>query len=225
MKIGIIGAMEQEIEQLFDKMEDTKTRTIATRNFHEGKLFGKDIVLVQCGIGKVNAGIVTQSMISEFGVDFVINTGIAGSLDNDLEIGDIVVSTDTAYHDMDVNEFGYPRGQVPGMGMTFFGASEKLLSLVPEREHIKQGSVLTGDQFINSREIKTGMQKDFPTAKCVEMEGAAIGHACYLNQIPFLIVRSISDKADDDADKSFKLNMDLAVERSTEITEEIVRGI
>lgn len=224
MKIGIIGAMAEEVAILLAKMTDTQTTTVATRTFHEGQLFGKPVVVVQSGIGKVNAGIVAQSMITTFGATHVINTGIAGSLDNALDIGDIVISQDTAYHDVHVEEFGYPRGQVPGIETVAFPASEQLISLVPKRDHIKVGTIVTGDQFISNNAIKKDIQKDF-RALCVEMEGAAIGQTCYLNEVPFLIVRSISDKADDHADETYKMNMELAVERSTEITEAILKNL
>ena len=223
-KIGIIGAMEIEIKHLLSKMEDKQEQVHATRTFYTGKLFGKDIVLVQSGIGKVNAGIVTQTMINLFDVDYIINTGIAGSLDASLDIGDIVVSDNVYYHDVDVREFGYAIGQLPGMKNANFVASETLLNLTPARDHIKKGTIATGDQFINNSEIKKEIKANF-SAMCVEMEGAAIAHTCFLNDKGFLIVRSISDKADEGAKTTYRLNEELAVERATEITEEILKGL
>lgn len=224
MKIGIIGAMESEIELLLSKMTNKKSQIHATRTFYEGELLGKEIVLVQSGIGKVNAGIVTQMMITRYGVSYIINTGIAGSLDAGLDIGDIVVSTDAVYHDVEATEFGYQRGQVPGLDVQKFVASSKLLSLIPEKNHIKKGTVTTGDQFINNHSIKKDIKTTFG-GMCVEMEGAAIGQTCYLNGVEFLIIRSISDNADEEAVEDYPMNEALAVERATEITEAIIKQL
>lgn len=205
MLLGIIGAMEIEVARLKEAMEDTRVVKKASMEFFEGTLNGCGAVVVQAGIGKVNAACCTQVMIDTFGVDCVINTGIAGSLKAEINIGDIVLATDAVEHDMDVAVFGYGPGHIPGMKELSFQADESLrniakeacLKVNPEIE-VFEGRIVTGDQFISGKEKKNWLTETFG-GYCTEMEGAAIAHAAYLNKIPFLIVRAISDKADDSA--------------------------
>ena len=205
MLLGIIGAMEIEVARLKEAMEDTRIVTKASMEFFEGTLNGCRVVVVQAGIGKVNAACCTQVMIDTFGVDCVINTGIAGSLKAEINIGDIVLATDAVEHDMDVAVFGYGPGHIPGMNELSFRADESLrniakeacLKVNPEIE-VFEGRVVTGDQFISGKEKKNWLTETFD-GYYTEMEGAAIAHAAHLNKIPFLIVRAISDKADDSA--------------------------
>ena len=203
--IGIIGAMEEEVEALKEAMEIRKTEEVAGMVFCEGVLCGKDAVVVRSGIGKVNAGICAQILVDHFDVDVVINTGIAGSLDARIDIGDMVISTDAVHHDMDATIFGDPAGQVPRMDTLAFPADGRLLacaeeccSLVNPDIRTFRGRVLSGDQFIADGKKKEWLVKTFDGC-CTEMEGAAIGQAAYLNGIPFLVVRAISDKADGSA--------------------------
>lgn len=202
MKIGIIGAMEVEVEILKKSMTLKRTVKKASMEFFEGTIEGTDVVVVRSGIAKVNAGICVQILVDLFDVTHVINTGVAGSLDARINIGDIVLSTDACYHDVDATIFGYKKGEVPQLGTASFVADEKLREVA--KKAIKtaaadigvfEGRVCSGDQFISSKEIKENIKKDFD-GMCTEMEGAAIAQGCFLNNIPFLIIRAISDKAD-----------------------------
>ncbi len=203
--IGIIGAMEEEVELLKEKMTDTVIVEKAGMKFVKGHLKGQTAVVVRSGIGKVNAGICTQILADEFQVEAVINTGIAGSLKAEINIGDIVLSTDTMQHDVDAREFGYPLGQIPRMETLAFPADETLRKLAKEvcqqvnpDIQVFEGRVASGDQFVADKEIKNRIIEN-TQAYCTEMEGAAIGQAAYLNKIPYLVIRAISDKADDSA--------------------------
>ena len=203
--IGIIGAMEEEVELLKEKMTDTVIIEKAGMKFVKGTLKGQTAVVVRSGIGKVNAGICTQILADEFQVEAVINTGIAGSLKAEINIGDIVLSADTMQHDVDAREFGYPLGQIPRMETLTFLADEKLRKVAKEvceevnpDIQVFEGRVASGDQFVADKETKEKIIEN-TQAYCTEMEGAAIGQAAYLNKIPYLVIRAISDKADDSA--------------------------
>jgi adenosylhomocysteine nucleosidase len=174
--------------------------------FVEGTLEGVPAVVVRCGVGKVNAALCVQVLASEFGVTHVVNTGVAGSLDARLDIGDVVVSSALCYHDVDATAIGYAPGQVPDLGCTEFVPDPALvgLALAAYREAnpgagVLAGKVVSGDQFVAGRAVKERICALFPDASCTEMEGAAVAHAAWLNDLPFLVVRAISDKADDSA--------------------------
>lgn len=201
MKLGIIGAMEQEVETLLGQMEDKVCTRLAGSAFYGGRLCNLEVVVVRCGIGKVNAALCAQILCDCFGVTHLVNTGIAGSLSNDLDIGDLVVSEDAMYHDFDCCHFGYAYGQVPGLPEKF-PADEVLKKYALEAVeqvhpgHGKVGTVASGDQFISGNDVKnTIIQRT--GALCTEMEGAAIAHTAHRNGVPFVILRAISDKADD----------------------------
>lgn len=203
--IGIIGAMEEEVAILKEKMSEVTVLEKAGMEFFKGILGGQQVVIVRSGIGKVNAGICTQILADVFQVNAVINTGIAGSLKAEINIGDIVLSTDTMQHDVDAREFGYPLGQIPRMETLTFLADEKLRKLAKEvceevnpDIQVFEGRVASGDQFVADKETKERIIEN-TQAYCTEMEGAAIGQAAYLNKIPYLVIRAISDKADDSA--------------------------
>ena len=200
--IGIIGAMEEEVAHLKEAMQVEKTVERAAMTFVKGKLDGKDVVVVRSGIGKVNAGICAQILADLFEVDTLINTGVAGSLDAALDIGDIVISTDAVQHDMDVSALGDPVGQIPRMDTFAFPADERLVQLAVQANeeanpdiHTFTGRVVSGDQFVSGGAVKERLVTQFQ-AKCTEMEGAAIAQAAYLNKISCVIIRAISDKAD-----------------------------
>ncbi len=207
-KAGIIGAMKVEITLLLNAMKgfgEVKEVVIGRNTFYEGNISGISVVLVQCGIGKVNAAISAQILISVFSVDFIINTGIAGSLSDNLKVLDIVISTDTLYHDFDVTGFGYPECTIPGMQTSVFLADKRLIELAVKaytsggfNQTIITGRIATGDVFVASKNLKHTITKKCKPL-CVEMEGAAIGHTAFLNNIPFVIIRCISDTADEGA--------------------------
>ena len=227
--VGIIGAMEQEVARLKEVMEDVSITTRANMDFYEGVLEGKKVVVVQSGIGKVNAGMCTQILADLFQVEAVINTGIAGSLNNDINIGDIVLSTDVLHHDMDATGFGYPKGQIPQMKEFSFQADEGLRKIArdvceevnPEIQ-VFEGRIASGDQFVCDQGVKDNIVKEF-SAYAVEMEGAAIGQAAALNGIPFLIIRAISDKADNSANMDYPAFEKLAIEHSVRLTQGMLK--
>ena len=226
--LGIIGAMDEEVAKLKEHMTDVEVTTKASMDFYKGKLNGKDVVVVRSGIGKVNAAICTQILVDDFKVTAVINTGIAGSLRNEINIGDIVLSTDALEHDVEATAFGYPIGQIPRMDTLAFEADKNLIALAETccakvNPDIKTfvGRVVSGDQFIASKEKKEWLVENF-AGFCTEMEGAAIAHCAYLNNIPFLVIRAISDKADDSAQMDYPTFEALAIERSVKLMLEMV---
>lgn len=221
--LGIIGAMDEEVAKIKEQMENVKVMSKAAMDFYEGTLSGKDVVVVRSGIGKVNAAMCTQILVDNYQVDAVVNTGIAGSLNADINIGDIVLSVDTIEHDMDAVAFGYPVGQIPRMDTLSFKADEKLRGLakkvcqevVPEVS-VFEGRVVSGDQFISDKKKKDWLVENFD-GYCTEMEGAAIAHAAYLNGIPYLVIRAISDKADDSASMDYPTFEAQAIEHSVKL--------
>ena len=230
MKLGIIGAMAVEVATLKEQMENMTAATIAGMEFCAGRLEGLDAVVVQCGVGKVNAAMWTQILCSVYGVTHLVNTGIAGSLCAELDIADLVVSTDAMYHDMDVNVFGYPIGQVPGMDVVAFPADEKLSACAfaaaeaVNPGHTKSGRVASGDQFVSRKEQKEHIIA-VSGALCTEMEGAAIAHTAYRNNVPFVILRAISDKADDSANMDYPTFEALAAHRCAQVTMHLARQL
>lgn len=203
--VGIIGAMEKEVAELQNRMTEVSVTEWAGMKFFCGRLEGKQAVIVQSGVGKVSAGMCTQILVDEFHVDCLLNTGIAGSLNAEINIGDIVGSVDAVQHDVDATAWNYRPGELPGMGRTAFPADEGLLALA-EKEcqevnpdiRFFRGRIVTGDQFISDVTVKERLKSVFG-GFCAEMEGGAIAQAAYLNGIPFLILRVISDKADGSA--------------------------
>ena len=231
MIIGIIGAMEDEVAALKEAMEVRRTVSIASMKFVEGTLEGKDVVVVRSGVGKVNAGICAQILALQFQVDVLINTGIAGSLDARIDIGDLVVSTDTVYHDVDAGTFGYQPGQVPQMDTFSFAADPKLIETAVEANKKANSDIRTftvriasGDQFIGSGEKKQWIADTFH-ALCVEMEGTAIAQAAYLNKVSFVIIRAISDKADNSAVEDYPVFEQKAIAHSVALVKEMLRSL
>ena len=229
-KLGIIGAMQVEVELLLAAMEDKKTVEKAGSVFYEGKLEGLDVVVVQCGVGKVNAAICAQILCDLFEVTHIVNTGIAGSLCADLDIGDLVVSTDAMYHDVDAVHFGYPYGKVPGMDVTAFPADESMIQYAfaaaeaVNPGHTKLGRVASGDQFVAVKELKEKIIAN-TQGLCTEMEGAAIAQTAYRNRVPFVILRAISDKADDSAEMDYPTFERIAAHRCAQVTCNLARQL
>ncbi len=211
MKIAIIGAMDYEVHLLIEQMQDVNKSSVAGVDFYEGTVADKSVVVAVCGIGKVNAALCTQIMIDQFGASHVINTGVAGALKDHLEPQDIVISTDLAYHDMDVTNGGnYAYGDIPRMATSYFLADQKLSDLTFDivRRNVKEHAVyldriVSADVFVAEKAKKEWILQHF-NAAATEMEGAAIGHVCYLNSIPFVVIRAISDRADGSADDDFE---------------------
>ena len=229
--IGIIGAMDEEVAALKEAMEVIETVERASMLFVKGKLADKEVIVVRSGVGKVNAAVCAQILASEFGVDTLINTGIAGSLDARIDIGDMVISTDALHHDMDATSFGYPIGEVPRMDILAFPADEKLVKLAAEANaeanpdiHTFTGRVVSGDQFVASDEVKGKIADNFG-GLCTEMEGAAIAHTAYLNKISYVIIRAISDKADGSATEDYPTFEKKAIEHSVRLVKNLVARI
>ena len=231
MTIGIIGAMEEEVAVLKQEMDIEETVDYASMQFCKGTLCGKNVVIVRSGIGKVNAAICAQVLADRFNVDVLINTGIAGSLDAAIDIGDMVISTDLVEHDIDATIFGDPLGQVPRMDTFSFPAEANLIEkAVAANEEANPdiktftGRIVSGDQFVSSAEVKEKLVKNFQ-AKCTEMEGAAIAHAAYLNKVSCVIIRAISDKADNSATMDYPTFEKKAIEHSVRLVRNLLPRI
>lgn len=229
--IGIIGAMEEEVEKLKAAITDAKTEEHNGLTFVTGKLNGKDVTVVRSGIGKVNAGACTAVLIDRYGVDCVINTGIAGSLDAHIDIGDIVISEDAVQYDMDATNFGYQLGEVPRVGTMAFKADDRLIAFAEEENRRVNsdintfiGRVCSGDKFVSDGETKEWIISHFQ-GKCCEMEGAAIAQVAWQNKVPFVIIRAISDKADDSAHMDYPSFEKKAIEHCVRLTEALVGRI
>lgn len=225
--IGIIGAMQEEVSLLQEEMKVDEIIEKAGMVFYKGELCGQEVVIVKSGIGKVNAALCAQILVDVFQVDTLINTGIAGSLDARIDIGDMVISTDAVQHDMDASIFGDPIGQIPRMDTFSFPSNKELVELakeVNEEEnpdiHTFTGRIVSGDQFVSSAEVKERIVSNFQ-AMCTEMEGAAIAHAAYLNKISCVIIRAISDKADNSAVMDYPEFERLAIVHSVRL----IRGL
>lgn len=230
-KIGIIGAMELEVEQLKKEMAVKSVVTKAGMDFFEGTLSDVPVVVVRSGIGKVNAALCVQILADVFQVSHVINTGVAGSLNAKLDIGDILISRDALHHDMDTTIFGYQPGEVPQMGFREFRADERMMELAREAcekvnpdIRVMFGRVVSGDQFISSKEVKERLIALFQ-GDCAEMEGASIAHGAYLNGLPFVIIRAISDKADDSAEMDYPTFEAAAAKHSAALVKEMIKGL
>lgn len=229
--IGIIGAMEEEVIQLKEQMNNPQVCNISGMTFYKGELCSKEVVVVRSGIGKVNAAACAQTLAVHFNVSTIINTGIAGSLNNKIDIGDVVISTDTIQHDVDAREFGYPLGQIPRVETFSFPTNKELGKKACQANEIANptinthmGRIATGDQFIASQEIKDNIVNNFEPL-CAEMEGAAIAQVAYLNEISCLIIRAISDKADNSASVDYPTFEKAAIQHSIRLLIELLSQI
>lgn len=229
LKLGIIGAMEEEIETLLSAMTEKASTEHAGSVFYAGKLENTDVVVVKCGVGKVNAALCVQILCDCYHVTHLINTGIAGSLCAQLDIGDLVISRDAMYHDFDCHAFGYPVGLVPGMPLTY-PANDTMIAYAQEAaeqihpNHSVVGRIASGDQFVCDKVLKEHIIH-VTDALCTEMEGAAIAQTAYRNKIPFVILRAISDKADDSAEMDYPSFEKLAAHRCADVTKCLARKL
>ncbi|MGM9907109.1 5'-methylthioadenosine/adenosylhomocysteine nucleosidase [Limosilactobacillus sp.] len=207
MKFGIICAMPEEIKELTARLSDKQVETIGGKDYLQGKISNQEVVLVESGIGKVEAGITTEHLITDFNVDVVINSGSAGGIGQGLHVGDVVISSETAYHDVDARAFDYVYGQLPGK-QPRFKASEKwgkALEQAGEQTglNIRRGLIVSGDQFIASKDAIDKILHYFPEALSSEMEGAAVGQVATDHDVPYVVVRAMSDTGDENAGVSF----------------------
>ena len=230
MKLGIIGAMKVEVDSLKENMRNKSVATCAGMEFCQGELEGLEVVVVQCGVGKVNAAMCAQILCVSYGVTHLVNTGIAGSLCNELDIGDLVVSRDAMHHDFDCVGFGYPYGKVPGMDVVAFPADAKMVEYAVSAAeavnpgHCRVGRIATGDQFICDKAQKEAIISN-TQALCTEMEGAAIAQTAYRNGVPFVILRAISDKADNSAEMDYPTFEAIAAERCAKVVQTLAKKL
>ncbi|MDK9865466.1 MULTISPECIES: 5'-methylthioadenosine/S-adenosylhomocysteine nucleosidase [Staphylococcus] len=227
--IGIIGAMEEEVAILKDKLVTLEEIKIAHVIFYKGRLHDKEVVLSQSGIGKVNVAISTTLLIEKFRPDVIINTGSAGALDKSLNVGDVVVSDMVTYHDADARAFGYQLGQIPQMPAQFVADEhliQKATDAINEQQLVaKTGLIVSGDSFIGTTEQRRTIKTNFPQAMAAEMEATAIAQTCYQFNLPFIITRAISDLADGDAGITFDAFLEKAAISSSEIVERLIKTI
>ena len=230
MKLGIIGAMQVEVEILLSCLENKKETSVAGSAFYEGTLEGLEVAIVQCGVGKVNAAICAQILCDCFGVTHLVNTGIAGSLDAKLDIGDLLISKDAMYHDFDCVHFGYEMGKVPGMDVVAFPADTAMIQLASQAAevvhpgHVTVGRVASGDLFVAEKTAKDRIIA-VTGGLCTEMEGAAIAQTAYRNAIPFVILRAISDKADNSAEMDYPTFERIAAHRCAQVTQHLAKQL
>ncbi|WP_298050324.1 5'-methylthioadenosine/adenosylhomocysteine nucleosidase [uncultured Paenalcaligenes sp.] len=224
---GIIVAMQEELEVILQSLDKEKTVDRAGMQFHVGHYAGRPVVAVICGIGKVNAALCTQIMISEFKTEQIINLGVAGGLGADIKPGDIVISDSLVQHDMDVSVFDLPKGQIPRLDVFDFKADPKMLQAaisaseqITEHNHFV-GRIVTGDQFVASPEGAKALHEDFNALAC-EMEGASIAHVCHVNHIPFVCIRSISDNANSGAHMDFAQFTPIAVANASVLLQNMI---
>ncbi|NFW00755.1 5'-methylthioadenosine/S-adenosylhomocysteine nucleosidase [Staphylococcus aureus] len=224
--IGIIGAMEEEVTILKNKLTQLSEISVAHVKFYTGILKDREVVITQSGIGKVNAAISTTLLINKFKPDIIINTGSAGDLDESLNVGDVLISDDVKYHDADATAFGYEYGQVPQMPVAFQSSKpliEKVSQVVQQQQlTAKVGLIVSGDSFIGSVEQRQKIKKAFPNAMAVEMEATAIAQTCYQFNVPFVVVRAVSDLANGEAEMSFEAFLEKAAVSSSQTVEALV---
>lgn len=229
MTIGIIGAMDEEIELLKNNMTDTNEETVANCLFIQGKLHGRDVVLFKSGIGKVNAAMASAIMHERFNPSHVINTGSAGGFAKDLEVGDVVISTQVVHHDVDVTAFDYAYGQVPGMPAMYAADTNlvaKAIEAVNELNiNFSEGMIATGDSFMEDSERVTFVRKNFPEMAAAEMEAAAIAQVCYQYNKPFVVIRALSDIAGKQSSVSFDSFLEKAAKNAANSVMKIVKSI
>ena len=230
MRIGIIGAMEEEVNILKQRMEQQKQYNIHGHKFFTGKIAGKEVVLLRSGIGKVNAAMAATVFNREFPCEYLINVGSAGAINPNLKIGDIVISSELCYHDVDVTAFGYKLGQVPNMPHTY--KSDPMLINIAEESGVKTiaqkvctGLIISGDSFMNNKEKTDAIKNFFLDAQAIEMEACAIAQVCYVFKVPFVVIRSISDTADHSSHIDFKKFLELAVNNVSELVTEMIKKI
>ena len=229
-KLGIIGAMQEEIDTLIQILENMEVQEVSHLRFYTGTYNNIQVMLVRCGIGKVNAAMCTQILIDKFNPDFIINIGVAGAVSDEVNIGDIVLSTYLVEHDFDCTAFGYEKGIIPRLESSKFFANEELLSIAEKSKYILsdisffKGVIVSGDVFVSSKTMKDDLYIRYG-AMCTEMEGASIAHVCYLNLKPFLVIRSMSDKADGDAPDNFNEFVLKSAENSKTLIQEMIKNM
>ncbi|MDR0957719.1 MAG: 5'-methylthioadenosine/adenosylhomocysteine nucleosidase [Clostridiales bacterium] len=230
--IGIIGAMEEEISIFKSRLNIIATRNIIDVDFYIGKLHENNVVIARSGIGKVNAAACAQILIDKYGAEIIINVGVAGSLNPEVKIGDVVISTDTAYYDFDCSDIGDEIGLIPRMNRKFFPADENLVSKsfdaakdVCIDKNVFRGRIVSGDRFVGKNSVKAQVLDIYPDALCCDMEGTAIGHVSFINKVPFVVIRSISDTADDSAEVHFEQFVDEMARNAAALVDNLIKSL
>ena len=224
--IGIIGAMDVEVESIKALLSDTKTENISGVDFVLGSFAGKEIVVAKCGVGKVFSALCTEAMILKFAPEIIINVGVAGCLTPELKIGDAVIADNVCQHDMDTSPLGDPVGLLSDINIVKIPTDQKVTALLEDAVKetgmcYKIGTIASGDQFVASTEKKDYIKGNFGAISC-EMEGGSIGHVCYVNNVPFAVLRTMSDGADDGANMDFPTFCKMAAENEVKIIEKFL---
>lgn len=227
--IGIIGAMDMEVENIKALLSDIQVKKISGVSFIRGTFSGKDVVVAKCGVGKVFAALCAEAMILEFSPDMIINVGVAGCLDKTLKIGDIVIADNVVQHDMDTSPLGDPKGLLSDINIISIPADKRVLAVLKESVlalglPYSVGTIASGDQFVADSHKKDFIISEFGAKSC-EMEGGAIGHVCYVNKVPFGVLRAMSDGADDGAKMDFPEFAKMAAANSTEVIKNFLSNI
>lgn len=230
MAIGIIGAMDEEIEILLKNIHLSKKEIKARMEFNIGTIWGKEVIVVRSGIGKVNAAVCTQILIDDYNVEKIINVGVAGGIGENIYPGDVIVADTLVQHDVDTSVFGDRLGQIPRLETFDFKCDKELVELAKDacEKNTKYnsfvGRIVSGDQFIASLEKINWLKEEFEAIGC-EMEGGSIAQVCYLNNIPFVIIRSISDNASNGAHIDYEKFIPIGVENSTNILKSMIEAM
>ena len=230
MKIGIIGAMEVEVAEIKELMNNVVEEIISGVTYYQGTIYNKDVIVAKSGVGKVHAAVCAQTMILKYSPDVIINTGVAGSLNSNLNIGDLVISDNVIQHDFNTSALGDPLGLISGINLVRIPSTPHIAEKIKnaaetiEDTNVFVGDIASGDQFICSPTHKNFIINNFG-ALCAEMEGAAIGHVCYLNNVDFCIVRAISDKADGSAHMDFPTFVQIAAKKSTILINNFLKSL
>ncbi len=228
IKIGIIGAMDEEIHLLIQKLHKNKTKIIGNFNFFICDFEDMEIIIAKSGIGKVNSAVGTQLMISNFSPDYIINTGIAGSISKDVNVLDIIIASETMQYDVDVRNFGYKLGEIPQMGKYIFDTDKKLLEYAKDsinnKDTFKVGRIISGDKFISKKNTKLFLEREF-SALCADMESGSIGQVCYINKVPYIAIRCISDNADESSGINYEEFKFEAAKKSADLIMKMINKI
>lgn len=224
--IGIIGAMEPEVQAIIELVENKKEKKIGSLIFNEGTINGKDVVVCQCGIGKVFAAMATEAMILNYKLEYILNVGVAGALSDKLDVASIAISSGLVQHDMDTSPLGDPVGMISGIKIVEMKVDKNVVDKVikaVEKCGLKYeiGIIASGDQFVNSEEKKKYIRGTFGAIAC-EMEGAAVAQVAYVNEVPFCVIRAISDKADGSSHVAYTEFLKVAIENSKKVIKELI---
>lgn len=226
--IGIIGAMSVEIDRLKQTIQNAKTEIFSGIEFTKGTIFDKDVVIAKCGIGKVFSAICAQTMILKYNPDVIINTGVAGALDSELQIGNIAIGTSSVQYDVDTSAFGDPVGMISGINIVYLPCSKSVSNSIAQfakniNVQVKQGVIACGDRFLSDKEIKSTLNKNYSAIAC-DMESGSIAQVCYVNNVPCAIIRAISDTASEGSVSDYTKFLETAADNAVSVTLEFIKN-